>query len=141
VLADRGDVERLQSVVARLREVAPGSEVTRYFAASLAFLQGQPQNSVAELETLVRGNPHHALAQNLLGAALASLGDRDRARQAFEASLRADPLDAGTYTNLATLELETGNLQAAAQRYAEALTLDPTSSTARRGLTQATAGQ
>jgi hypothetical protein len=53
--------------------------------------------------------------------------------------LRADPLGAGTYTNLATLELETGNLQEAAQRYAEALTLDPTSETARRGLEQATA--
>ena len=139
VLADGGDLERLQPVVARLRQVAPGSEVTRYYAASLAFLQGQPQMSVAELDALVRENPTHALAQNLLGAALASLGDRDRARSAFEASLRADPLDAGTYTNLATLELESGNPRAAAQRYAEALTLDPASETARRGLTEAAA--
>jgi spermidine synthase len=137
VAADAGDSEQLQSVVGRLREVAPASEVTRYYAASLAFMQNKPSLTVSELEPVVRENPNHALAQNLMGAALASLGDRERARQAFDASLRADPLGAGTYTNLATLELESGNLDAAAQRYAEALTLDPSSETARRGLARA----
>jgi Flp pilus assembly protein TadD len=97
-------------------------------------MQNKPSLAVSELEPVVRENPGHALAQNLIGAALASLGDREGARQAFDASLRADPLGAGTYTNLATLELESGNLDEAARRYAEALTLDPSSETARQGL-------
>jgi spermidine synthase len=134
VAADAGDAEQLQSAVGRLREVAPAGEVTRYYAASLAFMQNKPSLAVSELEPVVRENPGHALAQNLIGAALASLGDREGARQAFDASLRADPLGAGTYTNLATLELESGNLDEAARRYAEALTLDPSSETARQGL-------
>jgi spermidine synthase len=139
VAADAGGGEQLQSVVGRLREVAPASEITRYYAASLAFMQNKPSVAVSELDPVLRENPNHALAQNLMGAALASLGDRERARQAFNASLRADPLGAGTYTNLATLELESGNFDAAAQRFAEALTLDPSSETARQGLERAKA--
>ena len=139
VLADTGDTQRLQPIVAQLRQVAPGSQVTGYYTAALLFMQGRPDLSVPELESVVRENPQHALAQNLLGAALASLGDRERARHAFEASLRADPLGAGTYTNLATLEMEAGNALVAAQRFAEALTLDPTSDAAQRGLAEATA--
>ena len=69
-----------------------------------------------------------------LGACLASQGQRDAARQAFEASLAADPRDSGTYTNLATLEQESGNLDRAAKFFVEALMLDPASETARRGL-------
>ena len=64
-------------------------------------------------------------------------GNLDRARQAFEASLRANPLSPGTYTNLAMLEMQAGHPRDAARRYAEALLLDPASETARRGLAEA----
>jgi tetratricopeptide (TPR) repeat protein len=138
VFADGGDVQRLQPIMARLRQLAPANEVTRYYSAALLFMQGRSDLAVPDLELVVRENPKHARAQNLLGAALASLGERGRARRAFEASLRADPLDPGTYTNLGTLEMEEGNRLAAGQRYAEALALDPTSEGARRGLAQAT---
>ncbi len=137
VLSDAGDVERLQPVVVRLRQDAPTSEITRYYTATLLYMQGRPDLTVPEAEAVVRDNPNHARAQNLLGAALASLGQRDRARDAFLASLRADPLDPATYANLGTLDLEAGNRHAAAQRFAEALTLDPTSESARAGLAQA----
>lgn len=137
VLADAGDVERLQPVVARLRRDAPASEITRYYTAVLLFLEGRTALAAAEAEALVRLNPRHARGQNLLGAALASLGERDRARDAFLASLRADPNDPATYTNLATLEMQAGNRRAAARRYAEALMVDPTSEQARRGLAEA----
>jgi predicted Zn-dependent protease len=138
VLTDAGNTERLRSVVTSLRRGAPNSQTTHYYSASLFFLQGRPDLTVPEAELVVRENPDHALAQNLLGAALASLGQSDRARRAFEASLRANPLMPGTYINLAMLEMEEGHPEAAARRYAEALLLDPTSGTARRGLGQAT---
>lgn len=139
VLSDAGDTEHLPSVVARLRRNAPTSQSTHYYTASLLFQQGRPDLAVPEAELIVRENPGHALAQNLLGAALAGLGQSDRARDAFEASLRANPLSPGTYANLAMLEMQAGHPREAAQRYAEALVLDPTSKTARRGLEAATA--
>jgi tetratricopeptide (TPR) repeat protein len=138
VLSDAGHIERLQPVVVTLRKIAPTSPITHYYTASLLFLQGRPDLAVPEAESVVRENPQHALAQNLLGAALASLGQLDRARQAFEASLSANPFSPGTYANLAMLEMQAGQPREAARRYAEALQLNPASETARRGLAQAT---
>ena len=79
-------------------------------------------------------NPRHAKAHNLMGACLASLGQRDQARAAFQASLAADPRDPATYTNLATLELQAGNRDRATRYFAEALTIDPDVAAARQGL-------
>jgi len=75
-----------------------------------------------------------AKAQNVLGASFASLGQRDRARAAFSASLQSDPHDPAAYSNLATLEMEAGDLPRARRYFAEALTLDPTNEIARQGL-------
>ncbi len=131
VLADVGDRERLLPVVTRLRAVAPTADATRYYAASLLFMEGRTELAIGEARALVTGNPTHAKGYNLLGAALATAGRRDEAREAFQASLRADPRDPSAYTNLALLELEGGNPAAGMQRLAEALTLDPSSPAAR----------
>ena len=55
-------------------------------------------------------------------------------RTAFEASIKADPKEAGTYANLATLELQTANRARARKYFAEALTIDPNNQAARDGL-------
>ena len=81
----------------------------------------------------------HARAQNLLGAACATLGRRDCAKAAFEASLRANPRDASTYVNAGTFALQNGDAAAAANYFAEALSLDPDAEAARNGLAQARA--
>ncbi|MFN7979539.1 MAG: fused MFS/spermidine synthase [Vicinamibacterales bacterium] len=141
ILADVGDKDRLAPVVARLRALAPTSDAARYYSATLRFLEGRADLAVSEARDLVAASPTHAKGQNLLGAALATLGRRDEAREAFQASLRVDPRDASTYTNLALLELEGGNTPAGLQRLAEALTLDPTSASARDAYTRALAGQ
>ncbi len=131
VLADVGDRDRLMPVVTRLRAVAPAADPTRYYAASLLFMEGRAELAIGEARALVAGNPTHARGYNLLGAALATTGRRDEAREAFQASLRIDPRDPSTYTNLALLELDGGNSAAGMQRLAEALTLDPASPAAR----------
>ena len=125
VLSDAGNTEHLQSVVERLNRIAPTSEITHYYTASLFFLQGRPDLALPEAESVVRENPTHAQAQSLLGVALASLGQLGRARQAFEASLRANPFSPRTYANLAMVEMEAGRLDEAACRFAEALLIDP----------------
>lgn len=134
VLSDAGDAERMAPVVARLRVQAPASASAHYYSAALAYLQQRPDVAIREAEAALAVDPAHARARNLLGAALAGLGERDRARAAFTASLEADPRDPATYSNLATLEMESGNREAARRYFAEALTLDPANVVARQGL-------
>lgn len=136
ILSDVGDIERLRPVVARLRTVAPGTEAAHYYSASLLFMEQRHQLAATEARRAIALNPSHARAHNLLGAALASLGQPEQARTAFEASLEADPRDPATYTNLATLELQAGRRDLAHRYYAEALTIDPTNGAAREGLAQ-----
>jgi len=131
ILSDVRDRDRLVPVVARLRSLAPTADAARYYSASLFFLDGRTDQAIAEARALVAANPTHARAYNLLGAALATQGRREAARDAFLASLKAEPRDPSTYTNLGLLELETGNRDAGLQRLAEALLLDPTAAAAR----------
>jgi spermidine synthase len=136
VLSDLNDVERMRPVVARLRLVAPSSEAAHYYSAALSFMENRLDVAVAEARRVLQQNPQHAKAHNLLGACLASLGQRDQARTAFRASLTANPRDPATYNNLATLEMQSGNLALANRYFAEALTIDPSSKAAREGLGQ-----
>jgi spermidine synthase len=136
ILTDVRDKDRLVPVVGRLRTVAPTADATRYYTASLYFLDGQIDQAIAEARLLVAANPRHSRGYNLLGAALATAGRREGARDAFLASLKAEPLDPATYTNLGLLELEGGNRAAGLQRLAEAIVLDPTATTARDAYTR-----
>ncbi len=136
VLADVGDKDRLEPVVARLRAVAPAADATRYYGATLHFLEGRTDLAINEARALTLVNPTHAKAQNLLGAALATAGQRDQAREAFLASLKVERRDPTTYTNLALLDLESGNRAAGVRRLAEALSLDPSSAAAREAFTR-----
>ena len=134
VLSDVGDATRLEPVVARLVAEAPRNTWSHYYAGSLFFMQNRLDLAVQAARTAVSLDPVNAKAQNLLGACLASMGQSDAARTAFQASLKADPREPGTYTNLATLELQAGNRERALRYFAEALTVDPTSQSAREGL-------
>ncbi len=139
VLSDLSDAERLAPVVARLRQQAPESDAAHYYQAALYFLRDRPDLAIAEATAVIARSPGHARAQNLLGACLASLGRQDDARKAFRASISANPRDPATYANLGTLELQAGNRDLAAQHFAEALTVDPASESARQGLLAAQA--
>jgi tetratricopeptide (TPR) repeat protein len=134
VFTDAGDAERLAPAVARLRAEALNRPATRYYSATLAFMQQRPDIAVREAEAALAIQPDYSLAHNVLGAALAGLGQRERARAAFEAALQSDPRDPATHSNLATLEFEAGNVEAARRHFAEALILDPANAIARDGL-------
>ena len=134
VLADIGDVGRLEPVAQRLLHEAPKSGWAHYYSASLYFLQGRPVAALQAARNAVALDPANAKAHNLIGACLAQTGQHDAARVAFQASIKADPKEPGTYANLATLELQSGNRELARHYFAEALTIDPNSETARAGL-------
>ena len=125
ILADVGDVDRLRPLVSRMQQTVPEREETWYYAAMVSFLDGDLAEVIARAQRVIQMNPQHAPAHNLIGASSAGLGQLDRARQAFRASLEASPRDASTYANLGLLEMESGNLDSAAAHFAEALALDP----------------
>jgi len=139
IVADAGDAERLEPLAQSLVARFPDRPDPHYYQASALFLRGRTEDAMAAVRLVTDGHPSHARAQNLLGAACATLGRRDCARAAFEASLRADPRDASTYVNLGQFYLQSANPQAAARYFAEALTIDPASTAARSGITQARA--
>jgi spermidine synthase len=137
IFADAGDTESLTAVVRDLERVAPDSEEALYYGATVRFMANRPAEAIAVAERLRARNRRHARCLNLLGAAYATLGRADAARQAFEESIHADPRDPGAYVNLGTFELQAGRANEAENYFAEALTLDPSSEPAQHGLAQA----
>lgn len=137
IVADTGDAQRLESLVRVMMRDHPDRPGTLYYIAVLQFLRGSFADAVAAGERAAASDPSNARVQNLLGAAFANLGERDRARAALEASVHADPRDPSALTNLGMFELESSNPRAAAARLSEALILDPEFAAARAGLADA----
>jgi spermidine synthase len=139
VLADMGDATRLESLADALVARYPDRDEGRYYRAAALLLRGKPAEAADAARRLLAGSPQHARAQNLLGAACASAGQRDCAEAAFNASIRLNPREPSGYVNLGLLHLEAGDPAGAADYFTEALALDPASAAARDGIRQARA--
>jgi spermidine synthase len=137
IFADAEDADRLEPLAAALAARFPDRPDPRYYQATVLFLRGRAEEAIAAIRGVADRHPDHARAQNLLGAACATLGRRECAQSAFEASLRADPKDPSTYINLGVFHLQAANPQEAARYFTEALSLDRQSEAARSGLAQA----
>jgi spermidine synthase len=137
IVADAEDADRLEPLAASLAARFPDRPDPRYYQATVLFLRGRAEEAIAAIRGVVDRHPDHARAQNLLGAACATLGRRECAQSAFDASLRADPKDPSTYINLGLLHLQAANPQEAARYFTEALSIDRQSEAARSGLAQA----
>jgi len=81
----------------------------------------------------------YAPVYDLIGAAHTRLNQPEKAREAFESSLRFDAHDSSAYANLGLLFLNAGNREAAVNYFAEALWLDADAKVARDGLAAALA--
>ena len=137
VFADAGDGTRLGPLAVALVSRFPQLDKARFYRARAFMLNGDVQRTIDEIRRLVARRPDDVRAQNLLGVACATSGDRDCARAAFEAALRANPRDAETYVNLGVLRLQAGDATGAADQFAVAVTLDRSSTAARQGLMEA----
>jgi spermidine synthase len=137
IVADAGDADRLAPLAESLAARFPDRPEPQYYRASALFLRGRTEDAMAAVRHVTDSHPEHARAQNLLGAACATLNRRDCAQAAFEASLRASPRDPSTYVNLGQFSLQSSNPAAAARYFAEALSIDPALAAARDGLAQA----
>ena len=139
IVADAGDADRLGPLAESLVARFPNRPEPLYYRASALFLRGRTEDAMAAVRHVTDSHPEHARAQNLLGAACATLNRRECAQAAFEASLRASPRDPSTYVNLGHFSLQSSNPDAAARYFAEALSIDPELVTARDGLAEARA--
>jgi spermidine synthase len=138
IAADAQDLEGLSSAVELLARYSSDGHATLYYRATLAYLAGKPAEAAGLARRAAELNPKHAASWTLLGAARAASGaPPDSVREAFTQAVTAEPSDALGYVNLATLELEQGRFSAAADLFAEALTLDPANKSAREGLERA----
>jgi spermidine synthase len=136
VIADAEDADRLEPLAASLAARFPERPDPRYYQATVLFLRGRTEEAIGAIRAVVDRHPDHARAQNLLGAACATLGRRECAQTAFEAALQADPRDPSTYVNLGLFHLRSANPQEAARYFTEALSIDAQSQAARSGLAQ-----
>jgi spermidine synthase len=139
VLADSGDGERLAPLADAMVARFPERLEARYYRATALFLRGKLGDAVAAARQVVEAQPDHARAQSLLGAACAAVGERDCALAAFSAAIRENPRDPSGYVNAGLLTLQSGNASGAADYFASALTIDPSSKPARDGLAHARA--
>ena len=139
-LADDRNEAALAQLDDLLTRSKPGRPVTDYCGMRLSYLRGNFAQAAALGERLTAsgGDVENAGRNfNLLGTAYESMGDRDRARRAFEASLRIAPRGAATLLNLGFTELQAGNAPAAEKRFSEALYLYPKLAPALNGLAEA----
>jgi tetratricopeptide (TPR) repeat protein len=135
--ADASDAAQLALVVQQMRQQMAPQAATSYYAAVLALLNGDAAAALQFAEAAVAVDAGYAAAYDLIGAAHARLGQRDRARQAFLQSLEFDAHDSTAYANLGILALEERKVSRATDFFAEALWLDPESPLAREGLRRA----
>jgi predicted Zn-dependent protease len=139
VFADEGDANRLASFADAMVNRFPDRVDGQYYRASAMFMRGKTQDAVATIRQVVATHPEHARGQGLLGAACAALGLRECAQAAFDAAITANPRDPSAYINAGAFRLRTADARRAADYFASALAIDPSSTTARTGLTQARA--
>src|SRR5262249_34748618 len=137
MLVRKGDVGGLADVVDHMRENFGERWGATYYAGMLHLLRGEYAVAAELGERVLTLHPTQPHVLNLVGSAYAALGVRDRAREAFEASLSSEPRDPVTYVTLGRFELDTFNPQRAAALFTEALFLDPRSTAAMNGLADA----
>ena len=136
IFADAGDLKRLAPLSDWLVQEYPDRADSVYYHAVALVLADRMTEAVDSLTRLLAATPRHARAQNLLGAACGNTGRRECAEQAFRASIDLNPRDPSPYVNPGALS-RGGLPAAAADAFAEALALDPTSSAAGRGFVEA----
>jgi spermidine synthase len=137
MLVRKGDVAGLAGVLEHMHADFGDRWETNYYEGTLHLLRGEFGAAARLGEQVLNQHPTEPRALNLTGSAYAALGVRDRAREAFEASLTSEPRDPVTYVTLGRFELDTFNPQRAAALFTEALFLDPRSTAALNGLADA----
>jgi len=130
------DGPRALEEAVRAADLLPGSVDAQIQAANLLIFAGRHADAQDRANAVLRRDPQDIRATVALGNALAGLRDLDGAVAQLEEAIRLDPTRAGSYTNLATLQLSAGRLKDAEVAYVEAVTKAPESVPSRLALAQ-----
>lgn len=98
------------------------------------FRLGNAQEAIAYLRQAVQEDPSSSVAQEYLGAALASIGDQEGCVTAFQEALRLDPGNARYDYNLGKAYETWGQTSLAVAAYRKAVEIDPGHEKARAAL-------
>jgi tetratricopeptide (TPR) repeat protein len=112
----------------RALELDPASTAARLGRAEVLLEISRPAAATEDLEAVLRSEPDNARASLRLGEARQRLGEADAALAAFEVALkgRLEPLErTAALLGAGNLLVESGDLDAAVERYREALKLTP----------------
>lgn len=139
VAAEAGRADTMSTTIVQMQTLFGDRWETRYHTARWHLVRGEYAEAARLGEGVLEARHGDPRALALTGAAYAGLGVRDRAREAFEASISSDPRDPAGYVSLGRLELDTFNPQRAAALFTEALFLDPRCQPALNGLADALA--
>jgi tetratricopeptide (TPR) repeat protein len=135
-LLDSERYEDAETVLARLREAAPGDPAVCVNTARLRGAQGKWQEARAACEQALRLNGDWAEAHYMMGVSLVQLGRHDDARSAYGEATRLDQAHGRAHAGLAHLCRLEGDDQRALAAYRRAHKAAPDCYEAAKGLAE-----
>src|SRR6185312_13797098 len=81
--------EDAEALLARALELAPSFTAARHNYASILYRHNKPQETIEQLDVLLKADPGNTGFQSLKAAALGQLGEYDQASGIFEKLVRA----------------------------------------------------
>lgn len=119
------DAGRAQAIYSSMLQEFPFDVEARWLLALSYDLAFEDDAAVAELKRLLEQEPQNDYLWSYLGETYLRLGDYALARQALDQYLKLKPRDPFGFTTLGQLDQLTGNLNDAADHFAQALELEP----------------
>ena len=128
--ASTGDgVNALREYV-RAADLLPEDHAAQTKAGAFMLFASQFQDAQALSLRMLQRNPKDVEAQVILANSLAGLKDISGAISAFEKAVELDPTRASTYSELGSVQLVTGNKDAAEAAFKKAIEIAPSSASA-----------
>ena len=142
-IANKGEVEEARKLYAKVLEASPNNQEAQdgllefqpknqsappkseIQSAIVLHSNGQIQEALDIVETLIKDYPEVPLLFNISGACYAGLGQFDTAVMHYEQALTIKPEYAEAHYNLAGTLQELGKLEAAVKSYEKSLTIKP----------------
>ncbi len=93
--------------------------------AKLKFAKGYPDHSLDIVQKVLKAKPDHSQALNLKGFLLLAMLDTNRAKEAFESAINANPYLGESYLGLALAHMRYGDQKQAFKQITTAVLMEP----------------
>jgi spermidine synthase len=132
-----GNLDAAEGLAAQALALAPADAEAEALLAALRYDRGALKEALERAESVLKRDRDQLRALEIAAVSRARLGDRPRAREAFERLLRLEPDGWEHLNNYGLFELEGGDARAAARWFEQAVELNPHSVEGWEGLLQA----